>query len=307
VFTIESDAPFFVAGHNGMVGASFVRLLMKSGHTNILTVSKTELDLRNRAAVFDFFSGTMPKYVLLAAARVGGILANKTRPVEFLSDNLQIQVNVMDAALKFNTLRLVFLGSSCVYPRMSPQPIKETQLLQGSFEPTNEAYAVAKVAGIKQVQAVRRQYGLPWISVMPTNLYGPGDNYREGESHVLAALVKRFVDAERLKLPFVTNWGSGEPLREFMHVDDLSSALYQLLHNYDEDLPVNVGSGEEYSIKQISEMVSLAVRFNGEVRWDQSMPDGVMRKRLASANFHPRHTLDGTIKAMVAEYSSSLR
>jgi len=280
LFEINKDAPFYVAGHRGMVGSAMWRLLESRGHKVLLGKTSSELDLKDRKAVFDFFQTNKPRYVVLAAAKVGGILANYTYPVQFISENLQIQTNVMDAALEHNVERLVFLGSSCVYPKDAPQPIKEEYLLTGPLEQTNEAYAIAKIAGLKQVQAVRKQYGKSWISVMPTNLYGPGDNYTEGESHVLAALIKRFSQAKKDNLPSVTNWGTGGPLREFMHVDDLATALYDLLENYDEDIPINIGSGDEVSIKELSEIVKIAVGYDGEVNWDHSKPDGVMQKRL---------------------------
>lgn len=281
LFDFDKNAPFYIAGHKGMVGSAMWRLLEVKGFTNLVGKTRHELDLKDRKAVFDFFAETKPRYVVLAAAKVGGILANDTNPVQFLSENLQIQVNVMDAALEHDVERLVFLGSSCIYPKDAPQPLKEEYLLTGPLEPTNEAYAIAKIAGIKQVQAVRKQYGKSWISVMPTNLYGPGDNYTEGESHVMAALIKRFVEAKRDNLPSITNWGTGKPLREFLHVDDLAEAIYHLLETYDDAMPINIGSGEEISIKELSDLIQKAVGYEGEVFWDESKPDGVMRKAIA--------------------------
>lgn len=280
LFELDKEAPFYIAGHKGMVGSAMWRLLEAKGFTNLVGKTSKELDLKDRTAVLEFFAETKPKYVVLAAAKVGGILANDSYPVQFLSENLQIQVNVMDAALEHDVERLVFLGSSCIYPKDAPQPLKEEYLLTGPLEPTNEAYAIAKIAGIKQVQAVRKQYGKSWISVMPTNLYGPGDNYTEGESHVMAALIKRFVEAKRDNLPSVTNWGTGKPLREFLHVDDLAESIYHLLETYDDPMPINIGSGEEISIKELSDLIQKAVGYEGEVFWDESKPDGVMRKRL---------------------------
>lgn len=280
LFELDKEAPFYIAGHRGMVGSAMWRLLESKGFTNLVGKTSKELDLKDRKAVFEFFAETKPKYVVLAAAKVGGILANDSYPVQFLSENLQIQVNVMDAALEHDVERLVFLGSSCIYPKDAPQPLKEEYLLTGPLEPTNEAYAIAKIAGIKQVQAVRKQYGKSWISVMPTNLYGPGDNYTEGESHVMAALIKRFVEAKRDNLPSVTNWGTGKPLREFLHVDDLAESIYHLLKTYDDPMPINIGSGEEISIKDLSDLIRKAVGYEGEVFWDASKPDGVMRKVL---------------------------
>ena len=280
-FELDKEAPFYIAGHKGMVGSAMWRLLEAKGFKNLVGRTSKELDLKDRKAVFEFFAETKPKYVVLAAAKVGGILANDSYPVQFLSENLQIQVNVMDAALEHDVERLVFLGSSCIYPKDAPQPLREEYLLTGPLEPTNEAYAIAKIAGIKQVQAVRKQYGKSWISVMPTNLYGPGDNYTEGESHVMAALIKRFVEAKRDNLPSVTNWGTGKPLREFLHVDDLAESIYHLLETYDDPMPINIGSGEEISIKDLSDLIQKAVGYEGEVFWDESKPDGVMRKYLS--------------------------
>ena len=291
LFDLDKEAAFYIAGHKGMVGSAMWRLLEAKGFKNLVGKTSKELNLKDRKAVFEFFAETKPKYVVLAAAKVGGILANDSYPVQFLSENLQIQVNVMDAALEEHAERLVFLGSSCIYPKDAPLPLKEEYLLAGPLEPTNEAYAIAKIAGIKQVQAVRKQYGKSWISVMPTNLYGPGDNYTEGESHVMAALIKRFVEAKRDNLPSVTNWGTGKPLREFLHVDDLAESIYHLLETYDDPMPINIGSGEEISIKELSDLIKKAFGYEGEVFWDRSKPDGVMRKALASQSLKPRRNL----------------
>lgn len=280
LFELDKTAPFYVAGHSGMVGSAIWRLLEREGFTTLLGRTSKELDLRDRASVFAFFEDFKPRYVVLAAARVGGILANDSKPVEFLSDNLQIQVNVLDAALEQDVERLVFLGSSCIYPKDAPQPLREEYLMTGPLEPTNEAYATAKIAGIKQVQAVRKQFGRHWISVMPTNLYGPGDNYTDGESHVMAALIKRFMEAKRKNLSSVTNWGSGKPFREFLHVDDLAKALVYLLNHYDSPEPINVGSGREVTIRQLSNIIQEAVGYSGRVSWDLDKPDGVFRKLL---------------------------
>lgn len=297
LFELDKEAPFYVAGHRGMVGSAMWRLLEAKGFKNLVGKTSIELDLKDRKAVFEFFAETKPKYVVLAAARVGGILANDSYPVQFLSENLQIQVNVMDAALEHDVERLVFLGSSCIYPKDAPQPLKEEYLLTGPLEPTNEAYAIAKIAGIKQVQALRKQYGKSWISVMPTNLYGPGDNYTEGESHVMAALIKRFVEAKRDNLPSVTNWGTGKPLREFLHVDDLAESIYHLLETYDDPMPINIGSGEEISIKELSDLIQKAVGYEGEVFWDESKPDGTPRKKLslAEGQINPSRNLKSTL------------
>jgi len=306
-FAIDKEAPFYVAGHRGMVGSAMWRLLEKEGHTNLIGRTRQELDLMDRKAVFEFFRQTKPKYVVLAAAKVGGIMANVNYPVQFLTENLQIQVNVMDAALEHDVERLVFLGSSCIYPKDAPQPLKEEYLLTGPLEPTNEPYAIAKIAGIKQVQAVRKQYGKPWFSVMPTNLYGPNDNYTEGESHVMAALIKRFTEAKEQNLPSVTNWGTGKPLREFLHVDDLAAAIYQLLETYDDDSPINIGSGEEISIEDLSDLIQKAVGYEGEVLWDESKPDGVRRKGLSPARsliIDPRKT---SLRASFENFPDFLR
>jgi GDP-L-fucose synthase len=249
---LNRESKFYVAGHNGMVGAAVWRHLQASGFKNLVGKRSSELDLRNREAVFAFFESEKPRYVVLAAARVGGIMANNTYPAEFLSENLQIQVNVMDAAAKFGVERLLFMGSSCIYPKFAEQPIKEESLLTGYLEPTNDAYAIAKIAGIMQVQAVRRQYGLAWISAMPTNLYGPGDNYSGVNSHVIPALIKRYEEAKLAGEPVVTNWGTGTPLREFLFVDDLAKATLHLMEKYDGPQQVNVGTGTDLSIREIA-------------------------------------------------------
>lgn len=269
-----------MAGHRGMVGSAICRLLSSQGFASILTRTREQLDLTDRAATFAFFREARPQVVILAAARVGGILANSTRPVDFVSQNLQIQVNVLGAALSQRVERLLFLGSSCIYPKFATQPITEDSLLTGALEPTNDAYAIAKIAGIIHVQSVRRQYELPWISAMPTNLYGPNDNFSEATSHVLPALIRRYDDAKARAQHFVTNWGSGSPRREFLHVDDMASACLHLLENYDGPSQVNVGTGVDQTIHDVAQMVSLAVGYEGETRWDTSKPDGMPRKLL---------------------------
>jgi GDP-L-fucose synthase len=283
---LDRDATTYVAGHSGMVGSAVWRRLRSEGFTDVRGRRSAELDLRDRAAVFDFFAETRPRYVVLAAARVGGILANETQPVEFLSDNLRIQTNVLDAALEQRVERLLFLGSSCIYPRLAPQPIREDSLLTGHLEPTNDAYAIAKIAGILGVQAVRREYGLPWISAMPTNLYGPGDNFSPTRSHVLPALIRRYDEARAGGAPTVTNWGSGSPRRELLHVDDLADACLHLLEHYDDDVHVNVGTGRDATIKEIAEIVAAAVGYEGETLWDTSKPDGTPRKLLDVSRLH---------------------
>ena len=277
---LDRHAPTYVAGHRGMVGSAIHRRLEGDGFTNLHVRTRSELDLTDRQGVFTFFEETRPTVVVLAAARVGGILANSTQPVDFLSENLQIQVNVLDAALHTRVDRLLFLGSSCIYPKFAPQPIPEDALLTGPLEPTNDAYAIAKIAGIVQVQAVRRQYGLPWISAMPTNLYGPGDNFSATSSHVLPALIRRYDEARAQGTPVVTNWGSGSPRREFLHVDDLAGACLHLLENFDGPRQVNVGTGDDQTIREIAEMVSEATGFAGSTEWDTSKPDGTPRKLL---------------------------
>ncbi|WP_347348624.1 GDP-L-fucose synthase [Nigerium sp.] len=270
----------YVAGHRGLVGSAILRRLEADGFSDLVTRTSAELDLRDRDAVFAFFAETKPRYVFLAAAKVGGIMANNTYPVDFLSENMRIQVNVMDAALEHGVERLLFLGSSCIYPKLADQPIREDSLLTGHLEPTNDAYAIAKIAGIVQVQAVRRQYGRPWISAMPTNLYGTGDNFSPTGSHVMPALIRRFDEAKRSGAESVTNWGTGSPLREFLHVDDMADACLHLMDHYDGPQQVNVGTGEDITIKELSELVARVVGYEGELEWDSSKPDGTPRKLL---------------------------
>lgn len=283
---LDRDAPLFVAGHRGLVGSALWRSLTGQGFTNLIGRTSTELDLRDRDAVFDFFATAKPQTVILAAAKVGGILANSTYPVDFLSDNVRIQVNVLDAAAAQGTSRLLFLGSSCIYPRLSPQPIREDCLLTGPLEETNNAYAIAKIAGIIAVQSVRRQYGLPWISAMPTNLYGPEDNFSPQGSHVLPALIRRYDEAVRDRVGSVTNWGTGTPRREFLHVDDMAAACLHLLENYDGEQHVNIGTGRDCTIAEISELVADAVGYSGETRWDAAKPDGTPQKLLDVSLLH---------------------
>ena len=279
-FPLDRDATFYVAGHNGLVGSAIWRGLQERGFTNLVGKSSKELDLRDREAVRRFFEVTKPKYVVLAAAKVGGILANSTKPVDFLSDNLRVQLNVIDAALEFDVERLLFLGSSCIYPKNAPQPLVEDYLLTGLLEPTNDAYAIAKIAGILHVQAMRRQYGKRWISAMPTNLYGPGDNFDPVNSHVLPGLIRRYDDAVQSGLAEVTNWGTGTPRREFMYVDDMADACIFLMENYDGDQHVNIGTGQDCSIKEVSEVIARATGFTGSTKWDTSKPDGMHQKLL---------------------------
>ncbi len=277
---LDRSAPFYVAGHRGLVGSAIWRELDSAGFQNLIGRNSSELDLKERKSVFDFFAQTQPRYVVLAAAKVGGILANKTYPVDFLSENLQIQVNVLDAARHHGVERLLFLGSSCIYPKFAEQPIREDSLLTGHLEPTNDAYAIAKIAGIMQVQAVRRQYGLPWISAMPTNLYGPEDNFSPSGSHVLPALIRRYDEAVQTGAESVINWGTGSPRREFLYVDDMASACLHLLENYDGPTQVNVGTGVDVSIRDLACIVADAVGYKGAVTWDSTKPDGTPQKLL---------------------------
>lgn len=276
--SIPRDACVYIAGHRGLVGSAVWRKLTEAGFTNVVGRTHAELELTDRSSVFDFFATQRPDVVVLAAAKVGGIMANSTFPVDFISQNLQVQVNVLDAALEHGVERLLFLGSTCIYPKLAEQPIREDALLTGLLEPTNDAYAIAKIAGILQVQAVRRQYGLPWISAMPTNLYGPGDNFSPTTSHVLPALIRRYEEARLAGAKSVVNWGTGTPMREFLHVDDMAAACLHLLDHYDGPQQVNVGSGKDLPIKDIATMVAEAVGYVGATEWDTSKPDGTPRK-----------------------------
>ncbi len=277
---IPIDARIHVAGHRGLVGSAVWRELEARGHTGLVGRTSAELDLRNRGDVFSFYADNRPEYVVLAAARVGGILANSTQPADFITDNLQVQVNVLDAAAEFGVKRLLFLGSSCIYPRLAPQPIREEYLLTGPLEQTNDAYAIAKIAGILQVQALRRQHGCSFISAMPTNLYGPGDNFDLKTSHVLPGLIRRFDDAKSSQSPSVTLWGTGSPRREFLHVDDFARACVFLLEHYDDDQIINVGVGEDIAIKDLAVLIARVVGYDGALEWDTTMPDGTPRKLL---------------------------
>jgi len=270
----------YIAGHRGLVGSAIVRNLEASGYTNLLLRTSKELNLTSQAGVNKFFEQEKPDYVFLAAAKVGGIHANDTYPADFIRDNLQIQTNVIDAAYRNNAKKLLFLGSSCIYPKFAPQPMKEEHLLTGELEPTNEWYAIAKIAGIKMCQAYKKQYGFNAISIMPTNLYGPGDNFNLENSHVLPALIRKFHDAKENDLPQVEVWGTGTPRREFLHVDDMADASVYLMNNYDGFDFVNVGVGEDVSIKELAELVKKVVEFKGELTFNASKPDGTPRKLL---------------------------
>lgn len=270
----------YVAGHRGLVGSAIVRQIENDSVHSWIGRTRSELDLLNRKAVFDFLDSEKPDAVLVAAAKVGGIVANSMFPVKFLSENLQIETNLLDGAHAAGVERLLFLGSSCVYPKFADQPVKEEYLLTGALEKTNEPYALAKIAGLKLVEAYRQEFGHRWISAMPTNLYGPGDNFDLQNSHVLPALIRKFHEAKLSNASSVTLWGSGNPRREFLHSDDLARASLFLLENYDEDVAINVGFGEDSSIKELAEMVREIVGFSGSVEWDQSKPDGTPRKLL---------------------------
>jgi GDP-L-fucose synthase len=283
---IDSSAPVYVAGHRGLVGSAVWRHLESRGFSALVGRTSTELDLRDRNAVDAFFDEQRPAYVVLAAAKVGGILANSTYPAEFLSDNLRIQLNVMDAAARVGVSKLLFLGSSCIYPKFAPQPIHEDSLLTGKLEETNDAYAIAKIAGVLHTQALRREYSLPYISAMPTNLYGPGDNFHPTNSHVLPAMIRRFHEAVRDEAPEVVLWGTGSPRREFLHVDDLAAACLVLLESYDDPMPVNVGVGEDITIRDLAQLVADVVGYSGEISWDTSKPDGTPRKLLDVSRMH---------------------
>ncbi len=274
------DSRIYVAGHNGMVGLAIVRLLKKSGFYNIVTRSSSEFNLRNQADVNRFFEHEKPEFVFLAAARVGGILANNTYRADFIYDNLMIEANVIHAAYMNQVQKLLFIGSSCIYPKMSPQPVKEEYLLTGALEPTNEPYAIAKIAGLKLCENYRKQYGCNFISVMATNLYGVGDNYHPKNSHVLPALISKFHSARENQEKVVELWGSGTPKREFLYVDDFASACLFLMKNYDGTEPVNVGFGEDISISELAEIVKGIIGFSGEIVWNTKMPDGTPRKLL---------------------------
>ena len=273
-----STDKIYIAGHNGMVGSAIFRKLKKEGYDNILTMSSADLDLRDQRMVNDFFNKEKPAFVFLAAAKVGGIAANNNFKAEFLYDNLMIETNIIHAAWQNKVTKLLFLGSSCIYPRLAPQPLKEEYLLTGSLETTNEAYAIAKIAGIKMCAYYREQYGCNYISAMPTNLYGPNDNYDLQNAHVLPALIRKFSEAKRDGNPSVTVWGSGSPKREFLHVDDLAEACYFLMLQYDESSFVNIGTGEDISIKDLALLIKHISGYTGELIWDDSKPDGTPRK-----------------------------
>jgi GDP-L-fucose synthase len=276
----------YVAGHRGMVGSAIVRKLSKEGFSNIVTKTSSELDLRNQQGVNDFFETEKPQFVFLAAAKVGGIMANNTYKAEFLYDNLMIEANIIQAAYKNDVEKLLFLGSSCIYPKLAPQPLQEESLLSGLLEPTNEAYAIAKIAGIKLCEYYREQYGCNYISAMPTNLYGPNDNYDLQNSHVLPALIRKFHTAKTSNAPFVTLWGSGSPKREFLHVDDLANACFHFMQNYNEKQFLNIGTGEDLTVRDLAELIKNIVGYPGDIIWDSNKPDGTPRKLMDVSKAH---------------------
>ena len=290
VSPLTPSSRIFVAGHRGLVGSAIVRHLEKRGYLNLILATRDDVDLRDQAAVSRFFARQRPEFVFLSAAKVGGILANSTHPAEFLYDNLAIQTNVIHAAWQNGAQKLVFLGSSCIYPQLAPQPIKEEYLLTGPLEPTNEAYAIAKIAGLKMAAAYREQYGFPAVSLMPTNLYGPFDNFDLETSHVLPALIRRFHEAKIWRSPSVTLWGTGTPRREFLHVDDLAAAACFVMENYAGGPPLgnllNVGTGEDLSIAELADMVARIVDYGGQIRFDPTRPDGTPRKLLDVSRIH---------------------
>lgn len=275
---MKKSNKIYIAGHRGMVGSAIARKLKAEGYHNLIHRTSRQLDLRHQSEVEDFFRKERPEYLFLAAAKVGGILANSTYRGAFIYENLMIEANVIEAARKYGVKKLLFLGSSCIYPKLAPQPLKEEYLLTGKLEPTNQPYAIAKIAGIELCDAYRDQYGCNFISVMPTNLYGPNDNYDLEKSHVLPALIRKFHEAKRDQLPSVVMWGTGSPLREFLHVDDLADACYYLMQNYNEPGLVNIGTGTDISIKELALLIKKIVGYKGEIKHDLSKPDGTPRK-----------------------------
>lgn len=307
---MQTDAKIYIAGHRGMVGSAITRRLQKAGFTNFVTRRSAELDLRNQGAVADFFAAEKPDYVFLAAARVGGIHANNTFRGEFLYDNLMIQNNIIHQSYLNGVKKLLFLGSSCIYPKMAPQPLKEDYLLTGELEPTNEPYAIAKIAGIKLCDAYRSQYGCNFISVMPTNLYGPNDNYDLNNSHVLPALIRKFHEAKLAGQSSVTMWGTGTPRREFLHADDLADACYFLMQEYSEPGLVNIGVGDDIPIKDLALLIQQVVGYEGNIEHDLSKPDGTPRKLMDVTKLHSlgwKHTieLEDGLRAVYAEFKKT--
>ena len=309
--SLASDLKIYIAGHRGLVGSAIWRNLEAKGHTGLIGWGSAELDLRDSASTMDAIVQEKPDVVIMAAAKVGGIIANSTHPVEFLNQNIRIQTNVFEAAHAAKVSQLLFLGSSCIYPKFAEQPIKESSLLTGLLEESNNAYAIAKIAGVLQVQSYRKQYGHRWISAMPTNLYGPHDNFDLTSSHVLPALIRKFHEAKVAGSPSVTLWGSGTPLREFLHTDDLAHACTYLLENYDDDPPINVGWGQDISIAELGSMIAQIVGFEGQIQWDSSKPDGTPRKlldttKINSLGWEPSISLRDGIESTYRWYMESL-
>lgn len=308
---MEKDAKIYIAGHRGMVGSAIHRRLVSEGYSNFVVRTSSELDLRDQVAVRAFFTAEKPDYVFLAAAKVGGIMANNTYRAEFLLENLQIQNNVIDSAHRVGVTKLMFLGSSCIYPKMAPQPLREEYLLTGLLEPTNEPYAIAKIAGIKLCEAYRSQYGSNFISVMPTNLYGPNDNYDLANSHVLPAMIRKFHEAKAEGKPFVELWGTGSPRREFLHADDLADACYHLMLHYNEPELINIGVGDDITIKALAELIQGVVGYEGSIHWNTDKPDGTPRKlmdvgKLHSHGWKHRINIEEGIKATYQDYLTKL-
>ncbi len=306
---MDKSSKIYVAGHRGMVGSAMVRKLQAEGYNNIVTRTSAELDLRNQQAVTDFFTAEKPEYVFLSAAKVGGIVANNTYRADFLYDNLMIQNNIIHQSYVNNVKKLMFFGSSCIYPKLAPQPLKEEYLLTGLLEPTNEPYAIAKISGIKMCEAYRDQYGCNYIAVMPTNLYGLNDNYHPQNSHVLPALIRKFHEAKESGASFVEIWGTGTPLREFLFADDLADACFHLMLNYNEKQFVNIGYGEDLTIKELAETVKNVIGFEGELKFDTTKPDGTPRKlmdsnKLFATGWKPKTTLTEGIKIAYADFLS---
>ena len=308
---LSPDQRVYVAGHRGMVGSAVWRALAGQGFSDLVGWTSSEVDLTDREATLEAVAGAQPDVVVVAAAKVGGILANSTYPVEFLADNLRIQTNLFEAAHAVNVDRLLFLGSSCIYPKLAPQPIPESALLTGALETTNDAYAIAKISGIIGVQSYRREYGRRWISAMPTNLYGPGDNFDLETAHVLPALIRRFHEAKESGAPSVTLWGTGSPRREFLHVDDLAAACLRLLDVYDEPEHINVGVGSDVTIAELAALTAEVVTYSGSLEWDSSKPDGTPRKvldvsRMRALGWEPEISLSEGLEATYAWYRASL-
>jgi GDP-L-fucose synthase len=306
------EKKIYIAGHRGLVGSAIWRNLAAKGHTNLMGWSSAQLDLRDSKSTMEAIKEEKPDVIIMAAAKVGGIVANSTHPVEFLNDNIRIQTNIFEAAHAVQVPQLLFLGSSCIYPKFAEQPIKESSLLTGRLEESNNAYAIAKIAGVLQVQSYRKQFGYRWISAMPTNLYGPFDNFDLTSSHVLPALIRKFHEAKVARDPSVTLWGSGTPLREFLHTDDLANACTFLLENYDDDAPVNIGWGKDISIAELGFMIAEIVGFEGQIQWDRSKPDGTPRKlldtsKINSIGWKPSIVLRNGIESTYSWYQENLQ